>query len=275
MPGETLDEALAAATGLQARGLGTILTHLGENVADRAEADAVARHYIEVLDRIHAAKLDCEVSVKLTQLGFDLDDAIARDHVARIAAHAARLGNRVWIDMEGSTYTGRTIELYRALRAAHGNVGLAVQTYLRRTQDDVESLIPLGAMVRLVKGAYREPASIAFQKREEVDASFLSLARRLLEADARAAGARGTFGTHDRKLIAAIEKIAADSGVPRAEFEFAMLYGIQRDEQVRLAHAGYRSRALISYGTYWFPWYMRRLAERPANVWFVVRSMVG
>ncbi len=271
MPGETLDDAVAAARELETHGLGTILTHLGENVTERAEADAEAEHYLDVIER--SASLDCEVSVKLTQLGLDLDPERPHRHLIRLIERAAELKRTIWIDMEGSAYTERTIEVYRRLRRVHPNVGVAIQAYLRRSRADVESLLPLGAAIRLVKGAYREPASIAFASLAEVNENYFALARLLLAPEARGAGARLVAGTHDTRLIARINEYAEATGVPRGAFEYAMLYGIRRDEQERLARSGYPTRVLISYGSSWFPWYMRRLAERPANLMFVAKSL--
>jgi len=275
MPGETLDEALRAATVLGGENMGVILTHLGENVTGRSEADAVARHYAEMVDRLIASGLDAEVSVKLTQLGLDLSPDLALEHASALAARAAGLRGRFWIDMEGSAYTEVTLDLYRRLRQEHERVGVCLQTYLRRTASDLESLIPMGAGVRLVKGAYDEPPAIAFRSRQEVDEAFFTLSCRLLDPAARAAGAWLTAGTHDPRLIARIEAHADAGGVPRDAFEFALLFGIGRAEQARLAGSGRRVRVLVSYGEYWFPWYMRRLAERPANVGFVFRKMIG
>lgn len=271
MPGETLDDALRAAQDLERRGLGTLLTHLGENVTDRAEADAEARHYFEVLER--SASLDTEVSVKLTQLGLDVDPDLPRAHLVRLIERARELNRPIWIDMEGSAYTERTVELYRSLRKTYANVGLAVQAYLRRSRADLESLLPLGPTIRMVKGAYQEPADIAFPTIDEVNESFFTLSTLLLGAEARSTGAKLVAGTHDSNLIRRINEHAAGTGVPRSAFEYAMLYGIRREEQERLASEGYKTRVLISYGSSWFPWYMRRLAERPANLVFVAKSL--
>jgi len=275
MPGESLDDALQASHGLARDGLSVILTHLGENVRDRSEVEAVVRHYREMIDRIQVEGLDAEVSIKLTQLGFDLSRELALDHASALVSYATRLPGRFWIDMEGSAYTEATIEAYRRLRAEHPRSGIAIQAYLKRSAADVEALIGYGAAIRLVKGAYQEPASIAFPSRPEVDARFLELAKRILTKEARARGAWLTAGTHDTRLISEIERHVDATGWPRDGLEFAMLYGIGRAEQVRLARAGCRVRVLISYGTHWFPWYMRRLAERPANVAFVLRNMFG
>jgi proline dehydrogenase len=273
MPGEELEAALAAVERLQGARLGSVLTLLGENVRSEADTEAVVRHYLDVMEAIRRRGLDAEVSLKLTHLGLDLDPALARSNLIRIVSRAAELGQDVAVDMEGSAYTDRTLELFRRAREVHANVGLCLQAYLRRTPHDLESLLPLRPAIRLVKGAYAEPASIAFPSKAEVDGAFLSLARRLLEAAGPAGGPRVILGTHDRRMIAEIIRHADEHGLPKTAYEFHLLYGIGREEQQRLAAAGHRVRVLISYGTAWFPWYMRRLAERPANVWFVARSL--
>ncbi len=275
MPGESLDDALAAAKALAAQRLGTILTHLGENVRDAAEARAVADHYLEVVRRIRDGALDAEVSVKLTQLGLDLGEVVAIENLARVADCARTLPGRLWIDMESSAYVDRTFGVLRAVRDRHPRLGVALQAYLYRSAADLETLIASGTSVRIVKGAYREPASVAMPRKADVDDNFFRLCVRLLAEDARGRGAWLTAGTHDSALIARIAAAADAAGVPRDAYEFAMLYGIQRLEQARLAAAGHRCRVLVSYGSYWFPWYMRRLAERPANVLFVLRGVFG
>lgn len=275
MPGETLDDALRAAGELSRSGLSTIVTELGENVTTAVEAEDEARRYVEVLRRIAASGLDCEVSVKLTHLGLDqgLDACVRNLETILAAAHPLRI--RVWVDMEGSAYTERTLEVYRRAQARYRNVGVALQSYLRRSRADLEALLPLGPAIRMVKGAYLEPPEIAFPDKAEVDESFFTLSTLLLTPEARKAGAWLAAGTHDLQLISRLQTWAANRSVPRDSFEFAMLYGIQRAEQARLARRGYRSRVLISYGTQWFPWYMRRLAERPANMLFMARSLFG
>jgi proline dehydrogenase len=272
MPGESFDEAVAAARSLAHHGLGSIVTNLGENVNDRAEAAAEVAHYAEVLRRLEGSGLDTEISVKLTHLGLDLDPALADENLARLAALCAPSGTRLWIDMEGSAYTDRTLEAYRRVRRTHRNVGIALQSYLRRTAADLASLLPDGPLVRLVKGAYSEPAEIAFAKMSEVNESFYALTVTLLAEEARRAGAWVAVGTHDSQLINRVAAYADSHGVAREAYEYALLYGIRRDEQERLRGEGHRVRVLISYGSSWFPWYMRRLAERPANLWFVARS---
>ena len=270
MPGETLDAALEATRAL---GVGTVLTRLGENVRNAAEAGEVTRHYEEVFERIHRESLDVEISIKLTQLGLDLSREECEKNLLSLVERAAAHSNWVWVDMEGTAYTDITLEIYRRVRAAHANVGVCVQAYLYRTAKDMESLIAQGAGIRLVKGAYREPPDKAFPKKADVDENFFTLARRLLAPDTRDKGVRAILGTHDGALIRRIETAAREAGLPPSSLEFQMLYGIRRQEQERLEAAGYRFRVLISYGDAWFPWYMRRLAERPANVLFVAKNV--
>jgi len=273
MPGETLDEALVAAGEQNRLGIGVTLTHLGENLRDKSEADAVLTHYRGVLDRIRGANLIAEVSVKPTQLGLDIDPAMCTEHTRTLAEAARVHGSRLWIDMEGTSYTDSTLALYRKMRETHTNVGLCLQAYLRRTRADLESLMPLGPAIRIVKGAYAEPAELAFPDKREVDDNFLWMAERLWSKPARAQGAWATLGTHDGLLVGRLESTALQLGIGAKDYEYAMLYGIQRGEQQRLAKAGRNVRVLISYGVHWFPWYMRRLAERPANLLFVAKSM--
>jgi proline dehydrogenase len=272
MPGETFEDALAASRAL---GVGTVLTRLGENLRNAAEAADVARHYREVLDRVRQEGSDVEISVKLTQLGLDFSREECEGHLHALAGHARELDNWVWVDMESTAYTEVTLDVFRRLRAAFPNTGLCVQSYLYRTVADVETLIALGAGIRLVKGAYKEPPDKAFPKKEDVDGNFYRLAERLLSPQAREKGVRAIFGTHDPVLTRRIEALGRSLGLKPGEIEFQMLYGIGRSEQLRLAAAGYRFRVLISYGEAWFAWYMRRLAERPANVLFVLKSVLG
>jgi proline dehydrogenase len=276
MPGEDLPDALAAAAELRTAGITTLLTRLGENIDDAAQADEVAGHYLSVIDKAKERGLDAEISVKLTQLGLDQDKELCYQHVSRLLERAAAAGaGTVWVDMESSEYVDRTLDLYRLLRRAYPNVGVALQAYLRRTASDLEALLPLGPSIRLVKGAYREPPDRAFPRKRDVDENYFRLARMMVGEPARRAGAFAAFGTHDVALIERLRGHLREAAVPRDAFEFEMLYGIQRAEQRRLAAEGERMRVLISYGDYWFPWFMRRLAERPANVWFVARSLFG
>jgi proline dehydrogenase len=275
MPGETLEDALHAAAELRKKGIGTVLTELGENVTDAAQADQATRHYEDALARGRASALDCHISVKLTQLGLDVDKERCFANVRKLAARAKEHGTTVWIDMEQHTYVDATLAIYRRVLSEFPDVGVCLQAYLYRTANDLQSLIPLGGGVRLVKGAYREPADVAFPKKSDVDENFLALARAMIGPEARAAGFRAVFGTHDTRLIKAMQGHMNTSGLPRYSAEFHLLFGIQRDEQIRLTREQYRVRVLISYGAQWFPWYMRRLAERPANVLFVAKSMLS
>jgi proline dehydrogenase len=275
MPGEEIDDALRAAAALKGEGLTTILTKLGENLTGVEEAEQVTRHYLDVFDRVAAAGLDAHVSVKPTQLGLDLDRELCQQNLERLLERAEARDNFLWIDMESSPYVDPTIELYRRARGRSSRVGLAVQSYLYRSAKDIEDLIALGPAIRMVKGAYLEPPDLAYPKKSDVDESFYRLCTRLMGADARQSGTLLHIGTHDPALIDRLLRYIEEHRVPRSAYEFAMLYGIQRGQQQRLARAGQPTRVLISYGEYWFPWYMRRLAERPANVWFVVRSLFG
>ena len=275
MPGEQIDDALRAAAELKPEGINTILTKLGENLTRVEEAEQVTLHYLDVLDRIAAAGLDAQVSVKPTQLGLDLDRALCERNLDRLVERAEQHRNFLWIDMESSPYVDPTIDLFRRTRAKTPRIGIALQAYLYRTEKDVESLIPLGSAIRIVKGAYLEPAEVAYPKKSDVDENFYKLCTRLLAQDAQQAGVVLHIATHDTALADRLSDYIAANKVPRSSYEFAMLYGIQRGQQMRLAKEGKPLRVLISYGEYWFPWYMRRLAERPANLWFVVRTMFG
>jgi proline dehydrogenase len=270
MPGETFEEALEASRAL---GVGTVLTQLGENLASLDEAKEVARHYLTVLEKVHESKVDVEISVKPTQLGLDFSPEACFENLRTLLERARALGNWVWVDMESTAYTDATLDIFRRARAAFPNTGLCVQSYLYRTAADLETLLPLGAGIRLVKGAYREPPEKAFPEKKDVDENYFRLAQRLLSKESRDRGVRAIFGTHDPILIGRIEEHAKSLGLPPGALEFQMLYGIRRQEQLRVVKEGHRFRVLISYGAAWYPWYMRRLAERPANVLFVLRSL--
>ena len=279
LPGESLDDAIAAAQRLAENRVDTLLTHLGENVADRAEAESVTNHYLDVIERIRAARLPSEISVKLTQLGLDVDREFCYANLMKLIeclrAGSAPPQKVVWIDMEHSPYVDATLQLFSRARHVYANVGVCVQAYLYRTEKDLDALISMGAAVRLVKGAYNEPSEIAYPKKGDVDENYFHLAQRLLSPEARRAGVRAVMATHDVKLIARISEWASAQGIAKGQMEFAMLYGIQRGEQMRLAREGYRCNVLVSYGPFWFPWFMRRLAERPANVLFLARNFFG
>jgi proline dehydrogenase len=271
--GESVHEAIDAARAVQARGMLVTLDLLGESVTSPTEATSATRAYQQAMEDIIDAGVERNLSIKLTQLGLDIDPHRCYEHVRRLVERALPEGNVVWIDMEQYTYVDATLDLYRRVLAEFPNVGVCLQAYLYRTEADLASLVPLGGGVRLVKGAYLEPTSIAYPKKADVDANYLKLAQQMIAPEARAARFRAVFGTHDGRLIRAIQERAASMGVPREGLEFALLYGIQRGEQTRLARERARIRVLVAYGDYWFPWYMRRLAERPANVVFVAKSM--
>jgi proline dehydrogenase len=273
MPGETMEEAMTAAAAVAPRKIGAVLTRLGENVDQEAEADEVRDHYLLALDRIAQDQAPSEISVKLTQLGLDLDRERCYGRLQELVERAHARGVFLWIDMEQSGYVDVTLEQARRARAQRPGVGVAMQAYLRRTPADLAALLPTGTGVRLVKGAYMEPPEVAFPKKEDVDRAYFELAQTLLSDAARQTAMRVVFGTHDTKLIEAIRAHGRQRGLPVEACEFHLLYGIQTRTQERLAAEGNRVSVLISYGSYWFPWYMRRLAERPANVLFVVRSL--
>jgi proline dehydrogenase len=275
MPGEKVEDALREAKRLNEMGAGVLLTRLGENVLDKAAAQEVADHYSQVFATLKESKVRAEISVKPTQLGLDLPGGLdlCNAHLDRLCADAQKADNVLWIDIESSKYTDVTLEIYRRAKAKFPNVGLALQAYLYRTMKDLESLLPLKPIIRLVKGAYLEPPEVAYPKKSDVDENYFNLGVRLLKEDGVGAGARAVFGTHDSVLHARLAKAAEAAGLDKDRYEFHMLYGIRNEEQKRLIEAGHKVYVLISYGEYWFPWYMRRLAERPANVWFVVKTM--
>jgi proline dehydrogenase len=272
MPGEDVESALTAAEEMKQRGIPTIFTRLGENVATVEEANAVRDHYLEVLDKINARGLDTHVSTKLTQLGLDLDPELAFRNMLAITEKARRLRNMTWIDMESTPYVDITLDIYRRIHAVSDNVGVCLQSYLRRTKADLEALYPLAPAIRMVKGAYREPPEHVFEKKAEVDRSFLELCTDYLKRVDPDRSNLG-YGTHDVGLMTEISAVAENMGLGKRAPEFQMLYGIKTEQQFRLAREGYKVRVLVAYGSYWFPWYMRRLAERPANVWFVVKNL--
>lgn len=269
--GETLDEALEAVRALHGLGMAVTLDHLGEAVHDpgvaRSEADAV----LEALQAVAEEPADCSVSVKPTALGMDVDEQLCRQLTEKICEAAAAAGTHVTIDMEGSDYTQRTVDLVAALRAdGHENVGCAVQSYLHRTVDDVRSLTRLGASLRICKGAYAEPPEIAYQDGSEIDASFLRAAQVALDA-----GTFGRFATHDHLLIARLRNLARRRGVPPDAYEFQMLYGVREPLQRELVAQGHGVRIYVPYGDQWYPYFVRRLAERPANLVFFLRALRG
>lgn len=270
MPGEEMEDALREASRLAEGGKGTVITLLGENVTAEQEATEVVEHYLSALEALAAGDFDVEISVKLTQLGLDLDRELAEANLRSLVEASARQGRLVWVDMESSGYVDRTLQLFESVRSDHEHVGVCLQSYLRRAADDLERLLNKGAAVRLVKGAYAEPASVAFPRKRDVDKAYYRLACRLL--DQAPLRARAAFGTHDMALVERIRDVGRERRIADRELEFQMLYGIGTADQDRLAREGHAVRVLISYGSAWFPWYMRRLAERPANLGFVVRK---
>ncbi len=272
MPGEDVGAALDAGASLAVSGLSTVITALGERVAAAAEVERVVADYLSLLDQIHARNLPAHISVKLTHLGLDLDPEACGHALLALCARAAATRSFVWIDIEESHYVDATLDIFRRARGQFPGVGVCLQAYLKRTPTDLASLLPLRPAIRLVKGAYQEPPDIAFAEKGDTDKAYLALSTTLLRCTANN-GAFPVFGTHDLAIIAAIREIAVASGLARGSYEIHMLYGIKTGEQIALAK-DVAVRVLISYGAHWFPWYMRRLAERPANVWFVVRNLI-
>jgi proline dehydrogenase len=274
MPGERLEDALKAAKEQQARGIGAILTYLGENLASADQAETVTAHYLDVLDAVKLSGLDAHISVKPTQLGLDFDTELCTRNLDRLVDRASQLGLFVWIDMESSIYVDRTLDLFRRTCERSPLIGIALQAYLHRTAADLERLLPVAPAIRLVKGAYLESPSIASASKADVDENYHRLAVRLLAAARERAGTLVHLATHDARLIDRLNAFITQQAVASSCYEYAMLYGIQRPLQQRLAAEGRRVRVLISYGDNWFPWFMRRLAERPANVWFVIKNLI-
>jgi proline dehydrogenase len=267
--GETLDEAIAVARQVNALGQSASLDQLGENVTDEIGARRVAEGYFATFDRITREKLDANVSLKLTQLGLDLSQELCEELIEKIVAQATSMGNFVRIDMEGSAYTQRTVDITKKVRAKYIGTGTVMQSYLYRTEKDVEDLLRAGCRMRLCKGAYNEPPEVAFAKKADVDANYVKLMKLLLPS-----GIYHGIATHDPAMIQATKDFAREKNIGRDQFEFQMLYGIRTDLQKKLTREGYRLRVYIPYGTDWFPYFMRRLAERPANLMFFLRSFV-
>lgn len=276
--GEDLDAALGAAAELNRDGFRVTLDYLGESVSEAGEARRAADAYVESLRRIERSPAHCTISLKLTQLGLDIDLELCVEQLERIMAAADRARSFVRIDMEGSAYTQATLDAFRHVFPGHRNVGVVIQSYLIRSEEDVTDLIREGAPVRLCKGAYKEPPSIAYQRREDIDANYLHLARRLLDC-AQPLVVGGVppvaLATHDDRIIRRTRAYADSRAVPSDAFEFQMLYGVRRDVQTRLVQAGYHVRVYVPYGTEWYAYFMRRMAERPANLLFVARAAVG
>ncbi|HUJ41293.1 MAG TPA: proline dehydrogenase family protein [Candidatus Acidoferrales bacterium] len=266
--GEELDDAVAAARAANDAGLKVSLDFLGENVATREAAERAREMYLGIFERIAKEKLDANVSLKLTQLGMDFGEEFCREQILPIVKHAESLGNFLRMDMEGSAYTQRTVEMAVGLRRESAAVGTVIQSYLHRSEADIRALVEAGCRVRLCKGAYLEPPEIAFAEKKDVDANYVKLMRLLLPS-----GVYHAMATHDPAMIAATKEFAAEQGIAKDKFEFQMLYGIRPDLQRELIREGYRMRVYIPYGRDWFPYFMRRLAERPANLMFIARNL--
>ena len=269
--GETIERAIETARALQSQGLMITLDYLGESVKTLDEAMTATREYVRLMSVIVSAGIERNISLKLTQLGIDVDRATCVDNLRRILEPAGRHEFYVRIDMENSPYTARTLEIFETLwEQGYRCIGVALQSYLYRTEGDVRRMNELGARVRLVKGAYKEPASVAYQQKEEVRASFIKLARILLDH-----GTYPAIATHDPEAIQQVCAYAAERAVPHDRFEFQLLFGIRRDLQLSLVQQGHRVRIYVPFGREWFPYFMRRLGERPANVAFVIRSLLS
>jgi proline dehydrogenase len=269
--GETIEEAIEAARVIQSRGMTETLDLLGESVSNLDEATAATRAYVNVVDAVIASGIERNLSLKLTQLGLDVDKASAVDNLRKILERAEPAGFFVRIDMENSPYTDVTLEIFETLwQQGYRHIGIVLQAMLRRSESDLRRINALGARVRLVKGAYKEPTTVAYQKKAEVDAAYARMVRALLVD-----GTYPAIATHDPKMIALTRAYANDHRLARDRFEFQMLYGVRRDLQAALVRDGYRVRVYVPFGREWFPYFMRRLGERPANVMFVLRSVWG
>jgi proline dehydrogenase len=266
--GHDLDQALAVCRELNSTGITITLDHLGESVTSLEEAGAARDVYLQALNAIHDSGIQGNVSLKLTQFGLDLSAEACRANVGQLVEEAARLESFVRVDMENSPYVDRTLDLVCDLRQRHGHVGVVVQAYLYRSAKDIEKLCQMGIAVRLCKGAYLEHADVAFPQKSQVDANYITLMKVLLDG-----GEYPALATHDPKMIEATKAYAAERKIPRDAFEFQMLYGIRRDLQQQLVRDGYRVRVYVPFGGAWYPYYMRRLAERPANVFFILRNL--
>jgi proline dehydrogenase len=274
--GSDRDAAVAVTRDMNAAGLLITLDYLGESCTSEGEALQARAEILRLLDDIHDRQLDANVSVKPSQLGLKIDTNLAFENLCALVSRANEVGNFIRIDMEDSPTTDATLELYRRLRHQEklSNVGVVIQSYLYRSEEDIERLIEDGARVRLCKGAYAEPAEVAFPNKADVDANYLNLSRLLLSPAARAKGVYPAFATHDPNMIDDIKHYTQVNHIPRDAFEFQMLYGIRRDLQEALVNEGYRVRVYVPYGTAWYPYFVRRLAERPANLWFFISNLV-
>lgn len=267
--GEELSDAVEAIRQLNRKNITGSFDHLGESISSEAETRAEVKEYLRVFDSIAGNALNSNVSVKLTQLGLDISRELCYENARAIVEAAGRYQNFVRIDMEDSPRTDGTLEIFRQLRREFDNVGIVIQSYLYRSEKDIEELLKIGARIRLCKGAYKEPESVAFPEKSDVDANYIKLMKTLLTS-----GIYHGIATHDEKMIAATKEFAAENGITPDKYEFQMLYGIRRDLQDNLISEGYRMRVYVPYGRYWYPYFMRRLAERPANVWFVLKNIL-
>jgi proline dehydrogenase len=274
MPGETVEDAITTTRKLLENNIPATFTHLGENITTLEEAEENTKHYIALLDKINTEKLDIEISLKLTQIGFDLSFDKTFELFSQIAAKIKGNNNFVFIDIEDSSYVDKTIDFYKKIKRKYDNVGLCLQAYLCRTMKDIEQMMDINPAIRLVKGAYKEPETVAFKSKKKVDENFFKISEFLL-GKLKEQNWRAAFATHDMNLVKRIEDEGARLGIEKSNLEFHMLYGIKSSEQLKLAADSYRVRVLISYGEAWFPWYMRRLAERPANVGFILRNLLS
>jgi proline dehydrogenase len=267
--GENIDEAIAAIRELNHEGCSASFDHLNESVANAAEADEEVKEYLQILRQIDETEINSNVSIKLTQFGLKLDPELAYKNARAIVAEAARRGNFCRVDMEASAVTQKTIDIFKRLRAEFelNDVGIVLQSYLRRTYADAEELIKLPARIRICKGAYNEPAEVAFPDKKDVDENYVRVMQLLLSS-----GTYHGIATHDPKMIDATIEFSEREGIAKDTFEFQMLYGIRRDLQRQLASDGYNMRVYVPYGKHWYPYFMRRLAERPANIWFVLKN---
>jgi proline dehydrogenase len=270
--GESLEEALTASRDLCSQGRNVSLNHLGENVTSEAAAREVCAGYIHMIDELHAKNLTGNISIKLTQLGLDIDKELCRSMAREIATRAAALGRTIEMDMEGSVYTDVTLDIFESVQRELGNCGVAVQAYLYRTEKDLQRLAPVKPKIRLVKGAYREPKKIAFQKKSEVDENFKKLTTYLLEG-AALGNYLPAIASHDPAMVGHAQAEAARIKLDKSRYEFQMIYGIRRDVQEQVHAAGNTLQVYVPFGTDWCPYFMRRLSERPANCWFVLRSL--
>ena len=268
VPGEELAPAIEAARASNKAGMTASLDHLGENVVTREDAERARASYTEALEQIAAARVEANVSLKLTHLGLDLGGEYCAEQLRMVTRRAEELGNFVRVDMEGSAYTDRTLRIVKQARAESAAVGTVIQAYLYRSEEDIRDLLGSGCRIRLVKGAYKEPARIAFRRKKDVDANFIKLMKILLPS-----GTYHALATHDPKMIEAAIRFAAEQNITKDKFEFQMLYGIRTDLQTRLVRQGYRVRVYIPFGKDWFPYFMRRLAERPANLVFFAKNL--